>query len=125
MSFNRIALLTLTGVMAIAAQAQAAQQGPLTREQVRAEYFAARSEGRLLPNGENGNIDQTAGMKSTVTRAQVLGELARSGPAPTGEVADSDIQRKALSLRTRAAVHAEAVEVVRSGVRRDGEVGPQ
>lgn len=122
MSRTRIALLTLAGLMAIGAQAQAASDAPLTREQVRAEFFKARAEGRLPADGEVGYVPQVSKGPSTITRAQVLRELAADGPFATGEGSDLGNNRPALSLRSRAEVHAEAVEMVRSGVRIGGEL---
>lgn len=121
MSRTRIALLTLAGLMAFGAQAQAATD-TLTREQVRAEFLKARSEGRLPPSGENGNVAQSSGARSTLTRAEVLRELAASGPLPTAEGRDPNVLALAKSLRSRAEVHAEAVALVRSGARLGGEL---
>lgn len=122
MSRTRIALLTLAGLMAFGAQAQAASDAPLTREQVRAEYLKARAEGRLTPDGEVGYVPQVSQNKSTVTRAEVLRQLAQDGPFATGEGSDLGHNPSNKSLRTRAEVRAEAVELVRSGVRIGGEL---
>ncbi|HVR48437.1 MAG TPA: DUF4148 domain-containing protein [Pseudorhodoferax sp.] len=120
MSRNRTALFTLVGLMAFGAQA--ANDAPLTREQVRAEYLKARSEGWLPPTGEVGQVFQVSKPTSQLTRAEVLRELAASGPVPTGEGSDLGNSRESLSLRSRAEVHAEAVEATRSGVRLGGEL---
>jgi CRISPR/Cas system-associated protein Cas7 (RAMP superfamily) len=122
MSRIRITLLALTGLIAIGAQAQAATNGPLTREQVRAEFFKARSEGRLPPSGENGYVPQVSRKPSTVTRAEVIRDLAVNGAAPTGEGSEPNDLALAKSVRTRAEVHAEAVALVRSGARLGGEL---
>ncbi|HVR52503.1 MAG TPA: DUF4148 domain-containing protein [Pseudorhodoferax sp.] len=121
MSRTRIALLTLAGLMTFGAQAQAAPD-TLTREQVRAEFLQARSEGRLPPSGENGNVVQSSGARSALSRADVLRELAASGPLPTAEGRDPNALALAKSLRSRAEVNAEAVALVRSGVRLGGEL---
>ncbi|PZP91018.1 MAG: hypothetical protein DI587_36780 [Variovorax paradoxus] len=122
MSRTRIALLTFAGLLAVGAQVQAANDAPLTREQVRAEYFKARAEGTLPPSGEVGYVNTVGASKSTLTRAEVLRELAASGPVQTGEGADLGYMRPTGSARSRADVHAEAVEAVRSGVRTGGEL---
>ncbi|PZP91322.1 MAG: hypothetical protein DI587_35650 [Variovorax paradoxus] len=121
MSRTRIAMLAIASLITLGTQAQAANDQPLTREQVRAEFFKARSEGTLPPSGENGSISQVSGTPSKLTRAEVLRELAASGPTIDGEVGDPDVLRNAKSLRTRAEVHAEAVALVRSGARIGGE----
>lgn len=122
MSRTRIAFLTVAGLLALGAQAQTANDAPLTREQVRAEYFKARAEGTIPPSGEVGHVYSVGQSKSTLTRAQVLRELAASGPVPTAEGSDLGYVRPTGSVRSRAEVHAEAVEAVRSGVRLGGEL---
>lgn len=121
MSRTHIAMLAIAGLCSIGTQAQAANEGPLTREQVRAEFLQARSQGNLPPSGENGSISQVSGAQGNLTRAEVLRELAASGPYIDGEVGDQDVQRSAKSSRSRAEVHAEAVALVRSGARLGGE----
>lgn len=120
MSRNRTALFALVSLMAFGAHA--ANDAPLTREQVRAEYLQARSEGRLPPSGEVGEVFQVSPSTSQLTRAEVLRELATSGPVPTAEGSDLGNSRASLSLRSRAEVHAEAVEATRSGARPGGEL---
>lgn len=121
MSRTRIALLTLAALMSLGAQAQAANDAPLTRDQVRAEFLNARAEGRLTADGEIGFVPQVSNTKSTITRAEVLRQLAADGPAAMGEGSDLGNNPTPLSLRSRAEVRAEAVALVRSGVRIGGE----
>lgn len=121
MSRPRIALMTLLGLLALGTQAQAANDAPLTREQVRAEYFQARAQGTLPPSGEVGYAYHLTPSTSTLTRAEVLRELAASGPLPTAEGAPAYTRATGWE-RSRAEVHAEAVEAVRSGIRLDGEL---
>lgn len=115
MSRTRIALFAIAGLITLGTQAQAATGSQLTREQVRAEYFKARDEGRLPPMGENGNISQLSAVASTVTRAEVLRELAANGPIAYGEGRDADVLSQAKSLQTREAVRAQAIAALRSG----------
>lgn len=122
MSRNRIALLTLAGLMAVGVQAQAATDAPLTRDQVRAEYLQARAQGRLSPTGEVGYVSQVSKAKSSVTRAEVLRELAANGPQNTAEGSDLGNGREALSMRNRAEVHAEAHQAVRDGTQGGGKL---
>lgn len=115
---HAIAIATLTA-LGFASQAQAQT---MTREQVRAEYFQARDQGRLPVYGELGGTQQMTSTRSSVTRAQVLKELAAFGPALTGEGVDAGAPTPIGSQRTRAEVHAEAVRAVRNGSTPGGEV---
>lgn len=122
MSRNRIAFIALAGLLAAGAQAQAASNAPLTRDQVRAEYLQARGEGRLSPTGEVGYVSQATKSDGSVSRADVLRELAASGPQITGEGSDLGNNRAALSIRSRAEVHAEAVQATRRGAMGGGKL---
>lgn len=122
MSRNRFTFIALAALMAVGAQAQASSNAPLTREQVRAEYLQARAEGRLSPTGEVGYVSQVSKSKSSVTRAEVLRDLAASGPQVMGEGSDVGNSRAALSLRSRAEVHAEAEQAVREGLMGGGKL---
>lgn len=108
-------------ISTVAALGFASQTQAMTREQVRAEYFQARDQGRLPAYGEQGDTQQMTSTRSNVTRAQVLRELAASGPIPTGEGTDAGAATPIGSQRTRAEVHAEAVRAVRSGSFPGGE----
>lgn len=118
--FPSIALATVAA-LGFVFQAQA-QTSPTTREQVRAEYVQAREQGRLPVFGELGDTPQKPSGPSTVTRAQVLQELAVSGPFPSGEGAQAYVPAPVGSQRERAQVHAEAVRSVRNGTIPGGEV---
>lgn len=122
MARNRITFISLAALMAVGAQAQAASGAPMTRDQVRAEYLQARSEGRLSPTGEVGYVSQVNKAKSSVSRADVLRELAAAGPQVVGEGSDVGNNRAALSIRSRADVHAEAVQATREGAMGGGKL---
>lgn len=96
MSRIRIALLTLAGLMAVGTQAQAASDTPLTREQVRADYLQARAQGSLSPTGEVGYVAQVNKAKSSVTRTEVLRDLAANGVQDTAEGSDLGNNRAAI-----------------------------
>lgn len=117
---NRLNAILIT-TLAASGFASQAQAQAMTREQVRAEYFQARDQGRLLGYGELGDTQQMTSTRSNVTRAQVLQELAAFGPAPLGEGAGAGAQTPVGSQRTRDEVHAEAVRAVRNGTIPAGE----
>ncbi|GHC92975.1 hypothetical protein GCM10007320_43580 [Pseudorhodoferax aquiterrae] len=119
---HRFAIVALAALIGAASQASAASDAPLTREQVRAEYFKARDSGRLSPTGEVGYVSQVTKSKSVVSRAEVLRDLAEDGPQSTAEGSDIGTNREALSLRSRAEVHAEAVQAVREGTMGGGKL---
>lgn len=120
MSRTRIILVTLAGLTAFGVQA--ADFAAPSREQVRAEYFQARSEGSLSPTGEVGYIPQMTAAKSSLSRAAVLRELAAEGPAQVAEGTDLGRILPSFSVRSRADVHAEAHVFVQSGERTGGKV---
>lgn len=121
MSLKQTSLFITASLLAAAAQAQD-MQGQLSREQVRAEYQQARAQGRLPATGEVGSVHQVGQGRSVVSRAQVLQELASSGPLSTAEGSDLGESRSDISTRSRAEVHAEAVEAVQSGIRTGGKL---
>ncbi|PZP91372.1 MAG: hypothetical protein DI587_35535 [Variovorax paradoxus] len=118
---NRLNAIVIATVVTVGFASQA-QAHSVTREQVRAEYFAARDQGLLPSFGEIGYAQPLPSTPSAVTRAQVLKELAASGPLVSGEGADTGAIVRAGSERTRAEVRAEAVEAVRDGSIPGGEV---
>ena len=115
-TFNKSALILAVGL--IAGSSFAADKGSLTREQVRAEFFAARANGTLPPNGE-GQVLTVKPSTSTQTREGVQAEFyaaRKAGTlAPNGEgqearvvVAPSDV--------TRMAVMADYIVARQSGL---------
>jgi hypothetical protein len=62
------------GALALAAGAALADEGPLTRAEVRNEVLAARASGTLMPAGEGAVPGYVTSAPSTVTRAQVDSE---------------------------------------------------
>ncbi|CAN7763091.1 DUF4148 domain-containing protein [Pseudorhodoferax sp. LjRoot39] len=112
-------IITTVAALGFASQVQAQT---MTRDQVRAEYLQARDQGHLPAYGEVGDTQQMPSTRSNVTRAQVLQELAASGPVQTGEGADASVPTPIGSQRTRAEVRAEAVRAVRNGTIPGGEV---
>lgn len=92
-----------------------------TREQVRAEVLQAQARGRLPAGGEAG-VWTVPATGTPLSRAQVLRELAASGPVPSGEV--GDIGQLAADHRdtTRAEVRAQAVQALRAGALPGGEL---
>jgi hypothetical protein len=121
MFHRRIALLAITSLLTVGAQAQTTSNAPLTREQVRAEYLQALRQGQLPATGEVGYVPQVGPAISIVSRRDVLRELAATGPQNTAEGSDLGKGRAALSVRSRPEVHAEAVNAVRNRVRIGGE----
>lgn len=121
-------VIAIAALVAIAGQAQASDFSKLTREQVRAEYFAARDAGRLPATGEVGRVTEPASGPSQLSRATVVQALLRDGPNPSGEGSGSVIAaREAAAFKSttnRAAVRAEFQHAVKDGtLPPDGEVG--
>lgn len=113
-------LLSLTAVFGLS-QPAFASDAPRTREQVHAEVLQAQARGQLPAGGEAG-VWTTPASGQPLSRAQVLRELAASGPVPTGEV--GDIGQLAADHRdtTRAEVRAQAVQAQRAGALPGGEL---
>jgi hypothetical protein len=61
-------------VLALAASAALAGEGPLTRAEVRAEVVAARADGTLMPAGEGAEPGYVTSTAPSVARAQVKSE---------------------------------------------------
>jgi hypothetical protein len=120
-TMNRLNAILITTFAALGFSSQAHAQ-TMTREQVRAEYFQARDQGRLPVFGEVGDTQKPTASGSLLTREQVRQALMASGPTLTGEGVDAGIAPAVGSQRTRAEVHAEAVRAVRSGSIPGGEV---
>ncbi|PZP91383.1 MAG: hypothetical protein DI587_35595 [Variovorax paradoxus] len=108
MSRIRFALIATFVLVGAVSQAQAANDKPLTREQVRAEYLQARAEGRLPPTGELGYVPPVSSGTSSLTRAEVHASFLRAraeGLLPaTGEVGDVFQVGPNTSTLTRAEV---------------------
>lgn len=113
-------LLSLAAAFALA-QPALASDGPRTREQVRAEVLQARASGQLPVGGEAG-VWTAPATGQPLSRAQVLRELAASGPAPAGEVGDIGALSADHRDTTRAAVRAQAVQALRAGTLPGGEL---
>lgn len=108
-----IPLATVLALSAFTAQAQTG--APLTREQVRSEYFQARDQGRLPGYGEAGNWPQPVATGRALTRTEVLQALRADGPFADGEGADVGAAPKSGSVVSRAEVRAQAIQAVRAG----------
>lgn len=122
-----ILLIAAFAAMALSSQAQAQAQttgSSLTRAQVHADVLQARAQARLPSGGEVGlwpaAADAAAGVP--LSRAQVLRELAASGPLPSGEGSDLGQPAASRSQLSRAEVHAQAVQAVRAGQLPGGEL---
>ena len=118
-TFNQSALIVAAGLTAglFASASFAADAGAMTREQVRAEYYQARADGSLIPNGE----DQTVVAKVTrsgLTREAVRADYFAARQAgtlpPTGE--GQEVRQAAAP----AAVSREAVKAEYFAARRAG-----
>ena len=114
-------LLSLTAVFGLAQPALASDAPALTREQVRAEVLQAQARGQLPAGGEAGGGAVTA-TGTPLSRAQVLRELAASGPMPSGEVGDIGALSADHRDTTRAEVRAQAVQALRAGALPGGEL---
>lgn len=120
MTSSKFATASLIALAALSAGTAFAADGStgLTREQVHAEYLAARAAGTLPVIGEVGL--STVDVKSNQTRAQVRADYfqaVKDGTLPvTGEVAVS-IQNVATtpSTKTRAEVRADYFKAVKNG----------
>lgn len=120
MSRKVLFLLSIFAAVGAIRPALASDDNLLTRDQVRAEVLRAQAAGQLAPGGEAGSWSAPA-TGTPLSRAQVLRELATSGPVPTGEVADLGQARPGRGVVSRAEVHAEAVRAVQAGQIPGGE----
>ena len=115
-TFNKSALILAVGL--IAGSSFAADTGSLTREQVRAEFFAARANGTLPPNGE-GQVLTVKPSTSTQTREGVQAEFYAARQAgtltPNGEGQEARVA-VAPSGVTRIAIMAEYIVARKSGL---------
>ncbi|KQP45618.1 hypothetical protein ASF44_26065 [Pseudorhodoferax sp. Leaf274] len=111
----------MAAAFALAQPAFASDTQALTREQVRAQVLQAQARGQLPAGGEAG-VWAAPATGTPLSRAQVLRELAASGPLPSGEV--GDIGQLAADHRdtSRAEVRAQAVHAVRAGGLPGGEL---
>ncbi|KQP13186.1 DUF4148 domain-containing protein [Pseudorhodoferax sp. Leaf267] len=99
-----------------------AHDAPHTRDQVRAEFVEARSQGQLPGFGEVGVWPEPAAAGRALTRAEVLEDLRVHGPAPSGEGASwGGMQQAAGSMTSRAQVRAQAIAAMRAGALPGGE----
>ena len=114
-TFNKSALILAVGL--IAGSSFANDTGSLTREQVRTEFFAARANGTLAPNGE-GQVLTVKPSTSTLTRkavqadffaARKVGTLIPNGEGQEARVAVSP------SFVTRDAVKADYLAARKAG----------
>ena len=114
-TFNKSALVLAVGL--IAGSSFATDMGSLTRDQVRAEYFAARANGTLPPNGE-GQVLTAERSTSSLTREAVQAEYFAARKAgnltPNGEGQEARVV-VAPSGVTRAAVKADYIVARKSG----------
>lgn len=110
MKFKSPAILIALALVAASAQAQTGSQSA-----------QAQPRDWSLTTGEVGYVPPVTSAPSTVSRAEVLQALAADGPLPTAEGTDMGAQQ-AKSLRSRAEVHAEAVNTVRTGTLVGGKV---
>lgn len=102
-----------------AANSFAANTTPLSREQVRAEYFQAVKDGTLpVINGEIAYAPSSK-VKSTTTRAQVQAEYFQAVKDGTLPVINGEIAyvpaTKFESSKTRAQVQAEYIQARKNG----------
>lgn len=110
MKFTSAAALVALALVGASAQAQTTSQSA-----------QAQSRDWSLATGEVGYVPPVTSAPSTVSRAEVLHALAADGPVSTAEGTDMGAQQ-ARSLRSRAEVHAEAVNTVRTGTLVGGKV---
>ena len=114
-TFNKSALILAVGL--IAGSSFANDTGSLTREQVRTEFFAARANGTLAPNGE-GQVLTVKPSTSALTRDAVQGEFYAARTAgtltPNGEGQEARVAA-APSGVTRIAVMADYIVARKSG----------
>ena len=115
-TFNKSALVLAVGL--IAGSSFATDMGSLTRDQVRAEYFAARANGTLPPNGE-GQVLTAERSTGTLTREEVRAEYFAARKAgtltPNGEGQEARAA-VAPSEVTRTAVMADYIVARKSGI---------
>lgn len=107
--------------LALTVFAAQAQNAPLTREQVRAEFFSAQAQDRLPRFGEVGNWPEPASSVSALTRAEVLNDLRINGPYPSGEGSSVNLHQSRGTMTSRAAVKAQAIVAMRLGTIVSGE----
>ena len=115
-TFNKSALIVAVGL--IAGSSFATDTGSLTREQVRAEFLAARANGTLPPNGE-GQVLTAERSSSTQTRESVQADFFAARKAgtltPNGEGQEARAV-VAPSYVTRIAVMADYIVARKSGI---------
>lgn len=101
-----------------------AQDGaaPLTRDQVRAEFFQARAAGQLPGYGEVNGSPEIAAKGRPLTRAEVLKDLRDSGPLAYGEGSDIGANASVGHELTRSEVRAAARQALRAGELKYGEM---
>ncbi|WP_211333170.1 hypothetical protein [Pseudorhodoferax soli] len=104
--------------LAIVAQAQPVGGAPTWQESRVALGFAPQK--RLVAHSFK--FADYSFFDSSVTRAEVLRDLAASGPQIMGEGSDVGNSRAALSVRSRAEVRAEATQAVREGTMGGGKL---
>lgn len=123
MSRAPLVLLPLSALLLLGQPALADTAGPLTREQVRAELLQARAQGQLFAGGEAGAWPAPPVSGTPATRAQVLRELAASGPLVSGEGAVSGPPAATgTSTLSRAEVRAQAIAAQRADQLPGGEI---
>jgi hypothetical protein len=113
--FAATALILASGL--IAGTSFAADNGALTREQVRAAYLQARAEG-TLPQVGDGAVVYVKPAPSTLTREAVMAEYFAAQKAGTlPQVGDGAVSyvKPAPSTLTREAVKAEYFAALKAG----------
>ena len=115
-TFNKSALILAVGL--IAGSSFAADKGSLTREQVRAEFFAARANGTLPPNGEGQMLTAKRSI-STQTRKGVQADFSAARKAGTLTPNGEGQEARVVVVRsdvTRVAVKADYIAARKAGL---------
>ncbi len=123
-TFNKSALILAAGLTAglFASASFAADAGALSREQVRAEYNQARTNGTLPANGEGQTAAAPKAIASTLTREAVRADFYAARAAGTlpangeGQVVSQEVRQ----IVAPVAVSREAVKAEYFAARRAG-----
>ena len=113
--FAATALILASGL--IAGTSFAADNGALTREQVRAAYLQARAEG-TLPQADNGQVIYVKPAHNSLTREAVTAEYLaarKAGTLPQADNGQVSYVKPAPSTLTREAVRAEYLAAWKAG----------
>lgn len=117
-----IRMITVLSASLLGFSAQAQDGAPLTRDQVRAEFFQARAVGQLSGYGEINRSPEIAAKGRPLTRSEVLKELRNSGPLAYGEGSGIGANAPVGHEFSRAEVRAQAVQALRAGELKYGEM---